>query len=311
MDYIILDLEWNQIYGKKVRINNSLLLNGEIIQIGAVKVNSDGELIDSLKLGVKPKYYKKIHKSVLKLTGITNEDFKVGLPFGSAYSHFKKWCGEEFILLTWGSDDIGILEENILIHKLDKLNYTHYDLQIIFDNQISQLYRQVSLDKAVAMVGAEKRQSHDAYYDVLSTYDVFTKLDIQSGISDYIALKDRFNAGDCISSEVYTFSEDVDSEPKEVWFHKFMCPVCNKEHSCGKWIKQNSAKYIALGKCNISGEKYIIETRRKVKQSSTTIRKTVYSYESHGENYEKVILKQAEKHKSRNMDKKSVPSTQL
>ena len=56
MNYIILDLEWNQAI-KKMK----LYLEGEIIQIGAVKLNEFFEKIETFKIGIAPKYYKKLH----------------------------------------------------------------------------------------------------------------------------------------------------------------------------------------------------------------------------------------------------------
>ena len=59
MNYIVFDLEWNQNpAGKKTR-NDKLPF--EIIEIGAVKVNSKKEITDSFHRLIKPQVYNWIH----------------------------------------------------------------------------------------------------------------------------------------------------------------------------------------------------------------------------------------------------------
>ena len=43
MEYIVLDLEWNQPYDASMAIKETVHLSGEIIQIGAVKLSEDFE----------------------------------------------------------------------------------------------------------------------------------------------------------------------------------------------------------------------------------------------------------------------------
>ena len=65
---IVLDLEWNQPSSPKAMVRSPVFLRGEIIQIGAVKLNEDLEIIDTFKIMVKPKYYRTMHKTVSGLT---------------------------------------------------------------------------------------------------------------------------------------------------------------------------------------------------------------------------------------------------
>ena len=115
MKYIILDLEWNQAIKK-----SRLYLEGEIIQIGAVKLNESFEKLDTFKIGIAPKYYKKMHWKVAELTNITENDFAYGFSFPTAFRYFKDWCGDEFTLLTWGNDDIRILKAFSIVRLLMK-----------------------------------------------------------------------------------------------------------------------------------------------------------------------------------------------
>ena len=56
MNYIILDLEWNQSAKGKSYENKKIPF--EIIQIGAVKLNEKGELQDTFNCVVRPTVYK-------------------------------------------------------------------------------------------------------------------------------------------------------------------------------------------------------------------------------------------------------------
>ena len=102
MDYIIFDLEWNQPYSNDISFMKRarMPLTGEIIQIGAIKLNENLEIVDSFTMYVKPKYLPHMHKHVKALTGITNQDLNRGVPFRAAYSHFQQWCGKDYMLLS-------------------------------------------------------------------------------------------------------------------------------------------------------------------------------------------------------------------
>ena len=122
MNYIVLDMEWNQPWpgspsSKKVL---PVAIRGEIIQIGAVRVTEAQEVADEFQIMVKPKYYRHLNRRVSKLTGIKESRLREeGVPFPEAMEQFKAWCGEDIVFLTWGFDDIGILRENLQLHGLE------------------------------------------------------------------------------------------------------------------------------------------------------------------------------------------------
>lgn len=166
MNYIVLDLEWNQLVSAKSMVRTPVSLYGEIIQIGAVKLDENYHILDTFKIMVPPKHYRKMYKKVTKLTKITTEDLQYGFPFPVAFKYFKKWCGDEFAFLTWGPDDVGILNDNMVLHKLDTaLIPNTYNIQVIFDNQITQEKRQVSLSYAMEKLGEPALEAHDALHD--------------------------------------------------------------------------------------------------------------------------------------------------
>ena len=68
MDYVVLDLEWNQASDSRDARNR--LLTFEIIEIGAVKLNSRMEIVDTFEELIRPQVYDTMHHITEKLIGI-------------------------------------------------------------------------------------------------------------------------------------------------------------------------------------------------------------------------------------------------
>ena len=47
------------------------LLTGEVIQIGAVKLDNNFDVCDSFSINIEPVFYKKMNSNVKRITGIT------------------------------------------------------------------------------------------------------------------------------------------------------------------------------------------------------------------------------------------------
>ena len=107
MNIVILDLEWNGSYSKKVHhyVN-------EIIEFGAVKVDEDFNILGEFSILVKPEIGKKLSSHIAALTHITNDElFSKGISFIEAsekFGEFSKGCP----ILTWGTSDILTLMDN-------------------------------------------------------------------------------------------------------------------------------------------------------------------------------------------------------
>ena len=72
MDYIVLDMEWNQPWpgSPSARKVLPVQIRGEILQIGAVRVTEEQLVADEFQVLVKPKYYRRLNRRVSKLTGM-------------------------------------------------------------------------------------------------------------------------------------------------------------------------------------------------------------------------------------------------
>lgn len=106
MNFVILDLEWNGAYSKRLRG-----FMNEIIEFGAVKTDSALNTVDTFEALVRPQVGKKISGKVRTLTSITNEELTGGQQFMQVISRFRKWAGDALVL-TWGTSDILALIEN-------------------------------------------------------------------------------------------------------------------------------------------------------------------------------------------------------
>ena len=68
MQYIVLDMEWNQPWPGSYAAQKVLpvQIHGEIIQIGAVRLLETGKIADEFQVLVRPKYYKKAQQPRLQ-----------------------------------------------------------------------------------------------------------------------------------------------------------------------------------------------------------------------------------------------------
>ena len=181
MQYIVLDLEWNQPVSKQRMIKSPIKLTGEIIQIGAVKVDENMQPIDTFEILVKPTQYHNMNKTVQELTGITNENLTNGIPFKDAVSMFKEWCGTDFAILTWGTQDVYMLENNLTYHNMDiEWIPKVYDAQVIFDDQVTMENRNFSLGYAMYRFDIKPLKCHDALNDAINTVKVLMNLDFRA-----------------------------------------------------------------------------------------------------------------------------------
>ena len=262
MYYITLDLEWNQAYAEKalaVQRRLEARLRGEVIQIGAVKLDRHLRPCGSYQIIVKPKYFKKLHRHVSSLTGITQEQIDLGTPLDVAAERFKNFCGKDFVFLTWGPDDIPMLKENFHVNKIpsDWLDNT-YDLQRIFARELKDENKQRSLEYAMEHFGIPQNlPAHDALNDAYFTALVAAKLDVEGGIRNYneqrgTLLSDGVigdaDAGDDGYVTISELLEDASVISPD-------CPVCREKLTAkSKLLHSKGQRYSYLYECKNHGK---------------------------------------------------------
>lgn len=104
MQYIVFDLELNQdIPLSKNRSRSKGKYPFEIIQIGAIKLDSNLNTIDTFNSYVKPDIYTRVSPFITKLTKITTRQLNREKLFPDVYKDFIKFIGnKKYIFCTWG-----------------------------------------------------------------------------------------------------------------------------------------------------------------------------------------------------------------
>lgn len=293
MNYIVLDMEWNQPWpgspsSKKVL---PVQIRGEIIQIGAVRVTEDQQVTDEFQIMIRPKYYRHLNRRVSKLTGIKEARLREeGVTFPEAMERFCSWCGEDIVFLTWGFDDIGILRENLALFGLDAgFTQRWYNAQMMFNAQTDGSNAQKALKTAMEMFGIEAtRPAHDALGDAYHTALICARLDLKRGAAEYDeALKSHENGfhgaelPGCIARKVFYDYADKRAALASMAGEENICPVCGGRMLGSRWFAQPGHRYMDLATCPEDG-KFLIRVRLS-EQPDGKIRVSRLTYEATSE----------------------------
>ena len=237
-------------------------LTGEIIQIGAVKLNGEFEVRDVFSADIRPVFYRKINSMVRKITGITENDLSECSSLVKVFEKFLEFCGERFCIVTWGRDDIPILRENMSAHGIDPdFLPQSYDLQLIFNRQITHGFRQWSLSGAMEKLDIQQRYSlHNALFDAVNAAKIALRLDLDAGIRNYDNILSLVRLGS--KKETAHGFSDIHCALRDKTMCRQICPICGSRTSKGKWI-ENRGKRISLAVCPEHGTlKFVVTAFR-------------------------------------------------
>ena len=277
MQYIVLDLEWNQSpTGKKNTVSE---IPFEIIQIGAVKLDSNFNIIDEFNMNIRPQVYMKLHSKVEEVVSVTIQELlETGVEFEKGACEFIDWCGNNYIFCTWGSMDITEFERNMAYYKIENTfekPLLFYDLQKLFSICFSDGKTRITLEHAIEQLGINSdEQYHRAVNDARYTAKVMQHLDMNRAGKYYSVDTFRIPAnrkeqiyldfgdyGKFISKGFETREDAV--VDRDVRSCKcFKCKKSMKKHI--KWFATNSKTYYGLFSCEKHG---LIKGRFKAKQA--------------------------------------------
>lgn len=305
MNYIILDLEWNQALNSAMTVRSPVILYGEIIQIGAVKTDENFNLLDKIKINIRPKFYKKMNPYVEKITGITAADLADKETFPEAFRRFSEWCGEEFRIITWGFDDIGIMNDNLKVHGENAVFGRDYiNLQLIFNRQTAAEHLQCALSAA-----AEKLeipidvQVHDALNDAYLTYEVLKKLDMVKGIAEYAEMSSTAAAVPIVKD--YFEKVDGDNMLRDKRLGGVNCPYCEEKMSVCEWFFSNRRSCKTIAECAEHGAFLVKMKALRISDTNYTVIRSVFAAnESDIQSYERKLRKRKEAIERRKLEKK-------
>ena len=241
MEYVILDLEWDSIYYK----SQKRFIN-EILQIGAVRLDKDFNIKDTLNINIRSALAKKVSTRFSKLTGITSEIMLEGIPLKEAIKQYNRFCEGAEVTMSWSNSDLYTIVENSenLIDDGTAFALNKYlDLQKLVQNTLREKgyesRNQISLEAAAQMmdIDTEQYSLHTALDDCMVSAQLF-KLCFEKKLFDSLlkdATKPEFFAR--LKFKPYSISDINDSNIKREQM-EFTCPKCS-----GKTVRLTPFKY--------------------------------------------------------------------
>jgi len=265
MNYIVFDLEWNQCPEGKSHMDKALPF--EIIEIGAVKLNNEMQVIDEFNRIIKPQVYKSIHHRTEEIIHLDVHDLDNGESFPIVAERFMKWCGTEVSFCTWGSLDLTEFQRNLKFFHLEHLlvgPIYFYDVQKIFSIRYEDTKTRRSLEYAVDFLKIDKAEEfHRAYADSYYTAMVMKHLPGEYLTKNYSI--DYYNNPKSRNEEIYVkyekyskyISREFDSkelamEDRQVVSTK--CFLCNTNaRKKSRWFSANNNIYYSIAYCRSHG----------------------------------------------------------
>ena len=180
MKYIVVDFEMNPV--SHIYKEQKAICTNEIIQIGAILLDENYEEQDSFQTYVKPCFSEELRKSIVNLTGITDEMLQFAPGFSDALKAFFEWCihcGDKIQIIQWSESDYSqiageILQKQYMLTEHEKsLMNGWYDFQKEYGDVIGAEHK-TSLSYAVMLAGEEfEGKRHDALHDARNTARIF------------------------------------------------------------------------------------------------------------------------------------------
>lgn len=182
MQAVFVDFEMNPIGREHKHIRH--ICSGEIIEIGAVKLDEEGREVGSFKEYVRPQYTTAMNATCQELTGITMDTLAEADHFSVVYQRFLDWCNHtranDYEIFAWSESDWRQLTSELRLKSVDltqgpvRWMIDHWqNFQQIYCNLLG-LDQVISLDKAVSTMGESfDGQMHDALWDARNTSKLY------------------------------------------------------------------------------------------------------------------------------------------
>jgi inhibitor of KinA sporulation pathway (predicted exonuclease) len=278
MNFIVLDLEWNQCPDGKEKENKKLPF--EIIEIGAVKLDSNYKKVSEFSELIKPSVYDSIHFKTKEVIKVNMEELNEGRTFPQVCTSFLEWCGHDFIFATWGNMDLTELQRNMSYYNMEynfPFPFKYYDVQKVFSLFFEGIKTRHTLEYAVTFLNIKIDQEfHKAIFDAEYTVRILSLIDekfLDSNLSiDYYKPPiDKMNE---IYLKYQDYSKYVSREfntKEEAMLDKEVistrCNHCNKNLKRKiKWFSINSKIYYALCYCEEHG---FVKCKIRMKKSDS------------------------------------------
>ena len=282
MNYIILDLEWNQGAAEKTEEK----LPFEIIEIGAIKLNDRREKTDEFNELIKPQVYHEMNYITRKLIHLQMEQLEEGKTFPDVMRAFQNWWGDDYIFCTWGSMDLVELQRNIRSYQMEPISdrpFRFLDIQKLFSIAFEDRKSRRSLEYAIDFLNIEKdipfhRALSDAYY----TAKILALLD-ENVLENYsfdifhipVSKKEEIHAiFDKVPQESYAkyISRGFENKIKAMNDKNIIstrCYLCHKNLKKRiRWFTPNGKHYYCVSYCDIHGH---MKSKIRIRKSENNL----------------------------------------
>ena len=273
MQYVVVDLEWNGSYSKKAHGYFN-----EIIEVGAVKVSEDMQVLDKFQCAIRPVVSKKLSDIVTDLTNITAEDLEDGTTFTGMVKQFIRWMGKEpTVILTWSTTDLLVLMENCRYfygrQEIPGLQY-YMDFQAYAQRRMGiDSSQQLGLARAGEMLGIpeDDMSLHRALDDSILTAAVLQKVyDKDSFLPEIQPVDDEFYKRITFKTVIIKDLDDPLVDRNELCFN---CPNCGQNMKRkGSW-RFRSRAFCAEFICRRCDKRYTGRAQFRQKYEGVEVRK--------------------------------------
>ena len=277
MHYVILDMEWDSAYHKL----HKRFVN-QILQIGAVKLDENFNIVDIFDVTVKSSICKKVSNRFTELTGITKEMMLEGISLSEAVEQYNEWIGEDTVTITWSNSDLYTIAENEkYLLKNQKFKIDKYlDLQKFIQDELRilghEIKSQISLSHAAELLGitTDGYDLHTAKDDSLLSAALLKKYYNETAFENLIK--------DTSDPEFYKqlyFKPYYISRINDKLVNKdtldFYCEKCeNKMRRLTKWRYHNNwfnANFV----CEDCGKKYVCRVSYKKTYDNLIVKRRI------------------------------------
>lgn len=191
---IVIDLEFNKAPAGGMVSD----LSHEIIEIGAVRTDAEGNRIDSFQCHVKPTLYPALDPMIRGMTGIRQDDLDGAVALEEALCLLSDWidCSDGSRFVAWSGNDRRQIELECKQKGIDcdRLPSRRLDLQRVLPRLIAmpKHRRKLSLSKMIDWCMIERNgQFHNALSDASYTAELF-KIAASNEIDEYREAWDRY-----------------------------------------------------------------------------------------------------------------------
>lgn len=210
---IVLDLEFTAV-DKEKRTRG---FGREIIQIGAVRVDPDGAVLDLFSASVRPEFASRVSPKVQALTGIRICDVSNADSLEVVLGAFRQWVGQASTrFVAWSGSDLAQLSQETAYKQLafPEGDGRWMDLQVVYPRVMGVGNgRDMSLRNAASWYGIKVSEEnlHGALYDTRVTAELLRNLITKDYVEQKLSLPAAMPEKACSKPMSFTIGEKFSS----------------------------------------------------------------------------------------------------